>query len=75
MGAMLLLIVAFQFSHSKQGLNRLGLASIALGIAVIGISYYQHRRELNQLTGTIRQSSVEVMSCRQCNDYLWLWYL
>jgi len=53
LAAMLILIVAVQFSRSSiGGVSRLGLVSIALGITVIGIAYYQLRRGLNQLDGT-----------------------
>jgi hypothetical protein len=66
LGTMLLLIVAFQLWRSSGGLNRLGLASIALGIAVIGIAYYQHRRELDELNGTISDKALSKL-CHAAN--------
>jgi hypothetical protein len=52
-GTGLLIIVAARFSHSTESLNRLALASIILGIVVIGLSYYQNRRGLAQCEGKI----------------------
>jgi len=54
MGAMLLLIVAVNFSRTTTGgINRIALLAITVGIAVIGIAYYNVRRELNRLDGKI----------------------
>jgi len=66
-GTTLLLIVAFQFSRSIGGLDRLRLASITLGIAVVGVSYYQHPRELNQLNGTISDKALSKL-CHAANS-------
>jgi hypothetical protein len=67
LAAMLLLLIAVQFSRSSMGgVSRLGLGSIALGVAVIGISYYQHRRELNLLSGTISDKALSKL-CHAAN--------
>jgi len=68
LAAMSLLIVAVQFSRSSMGgANRLGLVSIALGIAVIGIAYYQLRRGLNQLDGTASDKALSKL-CLAANS-------
>jgi hypothetical protein len=68
LAAMLLLMVAVQFSRSSiEGMNRLGLVSIALGIAVIGIAYCQLRRGLNQLDGTASDKALSKL-CLAANS-------
>jgi hypothetical protein len=57
-GAILLLIVALQYSRFPEEISRLGLAAIVLGIGVIGLSYYRLRRGLNQLAGKISDKAL-----------------
>jgi hypothetical protein len=52
-GAMLLMMVALQFSDSIGGLDRLALGVITLGIAAIGVAYYKQHGALNQIDGKI----------------------
>jgi hypothetical protein len=57
-GAMLLMIVALQFSDSTAGVDRLVLGVITLGIAAIGVAYFKQRGELNQVGGQISEQVV-----------------
>jgi hypothetical protein len=65
-GTMLLLVVALQFSRYPDEVNRLGLAAIALGIAVIGVAYYKLRREVNRLDGEISDKALSTF-CKSAN--------
>jgi hypothetical protein len=47
---MLLLVVALRFWRSAVGTDRFTLFSVAIGVAVLGISHYKSRRALDQLT-------------------------
>jgi predicted transporter len=68
LAAISLLIVAAQFSRSSMGeVSRLGLVLIALGIAVIGIAYYQLRRWLNQLDETTSDKALSKL-CLAANS-------
>jgi hypothetical protein len=67
-GIMVLLVVALQFSRSAAGsLDRLFLGTVTLGVAVIAVSYYQHRRGLNQLYGKIDDRALSGL-CRAANS-------
>jgi hypothetical protein len=57
-GAMLLIIVAIQFTGSTLAIDRLDLGVIAFGIAVIGLAYYKQRGALSQVEGKIDDSLV-----------------
>jgi hypothetical protein len=57
-GTALLLVVAIQFFRSVEGIDRLGLAAIALGIAVIGFSFYQNRGVLNHVNGVVSNEAL-----------------
>jgi hypothetical protein len=50
-GTMVLGIVALQFLRHSGSLERAAMVSIAIGIAVVGLSYYNFSRALNQLDG------------------------
>jgi hypothetical protein len=52
-GAMLLMIVALQFSDSTTALDRLVLGMITLGIAAIGSAYFKQHSALNQMEGQV----------------------
>lgn len=58
MGTMLLLIVALQFTRYADAVVRLALASIALGVAVIGVSFYRNRRGLAGMDGKVARFCV-----------------
>jgi hypothetical protein len=47
----LLAMIALQFSRYSGSLERIALGSITIGVGVIGFSYYNFRRGLNQLEG------------------------
>ena len=53
LGIMTLLIAALEFWRATDGFQRFFLVPVGMGIAVIGLSYYDHRRELNQLDGKV----------------------
>jgi|HubBroStandDraft_6_1064221.scaffolds.fasta_scaffold00041_79 VIT1/CCC1 family predicted Fe2+/Mn2+ transporter len=57
-GAMLLVIVALQFSDSTTGPDRLALGVITLGIAAIGLAYFKQRGVLNEMDGKISDEVV-----------------
>jgi hypothetical protein len=57
-GAMLLVIVALQFSESSAGLDRLVLGVITLGIAAIGLAYFKQGGALDQMDGKINNGVV-----------------
>ncbi len=57
-GIALLLVVGVQISRSLEGIDRLGLAAIALGVAVIGFSFYQNRRVLNEVNGALSDEAL-----------------
>lgn len=73
-GAMLLFIVAIQFSGSALAIDRLDLGVIAFGIAVIGLAYYKHRGALNQAEGKVSDSVVlrlcQAADAMACFGYL-----
>jgi hypothetical protein len=50
-GAMLLIIVALQFSESSAGVDRLVLVVITLGIAAIGLAYFKQNGALSEMDG------------------------
>jgi len=57
LGAMLLLTIAIRSWLSTDGnIDRLDLVGTALGIAVVGVAYYNFRRALNQLDGKIDEA-------------------
>jgi hypothetical protein len=57
-GAMLLMIVALQFSDSTARLDRLALGVITLGIAAIGLAYFKQRGALDEMDGKIGEEVV-----------------
>jgi hypothetical protein len=73
-GAMLLIIIAIQFSGSTLAIDRLDLGVIAFGIAVIGLAYYKQRGALNRLEGKISDSLVlhlcQTADAMACFGYL-----
>jgi len=48
-----LLVFALQLWHAVDGFQRFCLLPVGLGIATIGVSYYNHRRALDQLEGKV----------------------
>jgi hypothetical protein len=48
-GVTLLVVVGFQLWRSTESLQRLTLAAITVGAAVVGFAYYRVRRVLGQL--------------------------
>ena len=52
-GAMLLSLIAMQFARYTDSVVRLALASIALGVLVIGVAFVQNRRALNGMDGNV----------------------
>ncbi len=74
-GIALLTIVGLQFWRSAGGgLELLELASITLGIAVVGLAYYKQRRALNQLDGTIDDKTLSGL-CQAANSMAVFGYL
>jgi hypothetical protein len=73
-GAMLLLIVALQFSDSTAGLDRLCLGVITLGIAAIGLAYFKQRAALSQVDGKINDDVVlrlcHTANAMACSGYM-----
>jgi hypothetical protein len=73
-GAMLLMIVALQFSDSTAGLDRLVLGVITLGIAAIGLAYFKQRAALNQMDLQINGEIVlrlrHTANAMACSGYL-----
>jgi hypothetical protein len=73
-GAMLLMIVALQFSDSTAGLDRLVLGVITLGIAAIGLAYFKQRGALNQMDGQINGEVVlrlrHTANAMACSGYM-----
>ena len=53
LGVMLLLVLALRFWRSAVGMDRFTLISVAMGVAVVGISYHKIRSELDQLTQAV----------------------
>lgn len=57
LGAMSLLTIAVRSWLSTDGnIDRLELVAIALGVAVVGVAYYNFRRALNRLDGKIDEA-------------------
>jgi hypothetical protein len=56
LGGISLFIVALQCWRAADGFQCFLLAPVGLGIGVIGLSYYKHRRALSQLEGKIDDS-------------------
>ncbi len=56
-----LLVLALQLWRAADGFQRYCLLPVGLGIAVIGLEYYNHRRALNQLEGRIDDNVLSKM--------------
>ena len=73
-GAMLLMIVALDFSESTAALERLVLGVITLGIAAIGLAYFKQRGALNHMDGQISDQVVlrlrHTANAMACSGYM-----
>jgi len=74
LGAILLLVVALQFSRHSSGTARLSLVAIAMGVGVIGLSYYKLRRELSRLEGKISDPALSTL-CQTANTMAMFGYV
>ncbi|MFY9743405.1 MAG: hypothetical protein WA252_13270 [Candidatus Sulfotelmatobacter sp.] len=73
-GAMLLVIVALQFSESTAGLDRLVLGVITFGIAAIGLAYLKQHDALNQMDEKVNDGVVlrlrHTANAMACSGYM-----
>jgi hypothetical protein len=53
LGIILLLIVALKFNRAPAGLDRLDVGAMAIFVLLIGLAYFNQRRQLNRLAGKI----------------------